>query len=276
MGKSRQMKTSPVRRVQRLSALVACVAVLFVLFFQVNKRGPLGDSNPSAKDPYDAVGSFAIQGAPLIALFTYARALRWCQDPAQANKARLILRGNGLVLAAIWITLIADWIAVATHAAPPLSWRMVLLLELELMSLLALFGAIALAVVLARTQTVPPPRDLTLADGIDDLWILVRIPVTRTAAFLPPGLVAWVNRFSSDRLFTRVPWMDPRVHPWRFACALGLLAGLALVLAQAQEGLPPTLAVGLIVAGIFIGGELVATLLGFAILGGYLGVRPGL
>jgi hypothetical protein len=41
-----------------------------------------------------------------------------------------------------------------------------------------------------------------------------------------------------------------------------------------QEGLPPSLKIGLLVAGIFISAELAATLLGFAILGGYLGLRP--
>ena len=268
------MNQQAVRRVHRLTALIACAAILFVLFFQINKRGPLGDVNPFAEDPYDAIGSFAIQGALLIAILSYARALRWRDSPAQAGKARLILRGNVLVLSAIWITLIADGIAVATHPVPPSSWGTALLVELGLMSLLTLVCTAALALVVARTQTASPPRDLTPADGIDDLWALMRVPVTRAGAFLPAALVAWVNRWNSDRFFARVQWVDPRDHPWRFACALGLLAGVGLVLAQLQEGLPPSLTIGLIVTGIFIGGEFVATLLGFAILGGYLGVRP--
>ena len=41
-----------------------------------------------------------------------------------------------------------------------------------------------------------------------------------------------------------------------------------------QEGLPPSLKAGLLVAGIFISAELGATLLGFALFGGYLGLRP--
>jgi hypothetical protein len=78
--------------------------------------------------------------------------------------------------------------------------------------------------------------------------------------------------FNSDRLFARLPWVNPRPHPWRFAWALGLVVGAGLVLAQLQEGLPPSLRTGLIVMGIFISAELVATLLGFAIFGGYLGL----
>jgi hypothetical protein len=268
------MNQRTVQCVHRVTALIACAAILFCLFFQVNNRGPLGDVNPFGQDPYDAVGSFAFQGALLIAILTYARALRWRDAPTQASSVRLIFRGNGLVLAAIWVTLIADLIAEIVRPLPPSYWGTVLLVELGLMGLLACLCTLALAIVLVRIPSVTPPRDLTPADGIDDLWTLVRVPVTRAGAFLPPAFVAWVNRLNSDRLFARVPWLNPRTHPWRFACGLGLLVGLGLALTQLQEGLPPSLTIGLIATGIFIGGEFVATLLGFAVLGGYLGVRP--
>jgi hypothetical protein len=68
--------------------------------------------------------------------------------------------------------------------------------------------------------------------------------------------------------------MDPRLHSWRFTAILGLCAGAMLILAQLQEGLPPNLFTGLLLAGIFISVELAATLLGFAIFGSYLGLRP--
>jgi hypothetical protein len=45
------------------------------------------------------------------------------------------------------------------------------------------------------------------------------------------------------------------------------MLGILLVIAQLQEGLPPSFAIGLLVMSIFISVELVATLLGFAILG---------
>jgi hypothetical protein len=68
--------------------------------------------------------------------------------------------------------------------------------------------------------------------------------------------------------------LNPRTHSWRFACALGLLGGVALAVAQLREGLPPNPVIGLLVTGIFVGAELIGTILGFAILGGYLGLRP--
>jgi nicotinamide riboside transporter PnuC len=77
-------------------------------------------------------------------------------------------------------------------------------------------------------------------------------------------------------LFARLPWLNPRLHPWRFTAAIGLLVGVLLVIAKMQEGLPPNIAIGLLVAGIFISVELGSTLMGFAIFGGYLGLRPPL
>jgi hypothetical protein len=144
------------------------------------------------------------------------------------------------------------------------------------MFLLALICVIALTVVFRRIQTVAPPRDLTPADAIDDLWTLVRVPVTKASAAIPVprAFAEWVKRFNSDWLFAGVQWLNPRIYPWRFACALGLLVGIGLTLAQLQEGLPPSFGIGLLVAGIFISAEFVATLVGFAIFGGYLGLRP--
>jgi hypothetical protein len=268
------MNEKTTQRVHRVTALITLAAIVFYLFFQINKGGPFRDINPFGEDPYDAVGSFAIQGALLIGILIYARALRLWDAPPQAAKTRLILRGNLLVLSAILVTLSADAIAEVVRPLPPSYWGNVLLVELALMFVLALMCVMALTVVFRRIQAVSPPHDLTPADGIDDLWTLVRVPVMKAGAFLPRACVAWVKRFNSDWLFARVPWLSPRSHPWRFASALGLLVGMGLALAHLQEGLLPSLKIGLFVAGIFISAELAATLLGFAILGGYLGLRP--
>jgi hypothetical protein len=57
---------------------------------------------------------------------------------------------------------------------------------------------------------------------------------------------------------------------------VGFLVEVLPVLTQLQEGLPPSLGNGLLVMGIFIGVEFVATLVVFAVFGGYLGLRPAL
>ena len=270
------MNKEMIQRLYRVTMLNTLAAIVFYLFFQVNKGGPFRDINPFGEDPYDAVGSFAVQGALLIGILTYARALRLHVDPVQATKARLILRGNLLVLGAILVTLIADAIAEIVHPLPMPFWGKVLLVELVVMFVLVTIGAIALGLTFRSVQTVPPPHDLTPADGLDDLWTLVRIPAQKASAILPHEFLEWVLQLNSDWLFSRVQWLNPRVYPWRFAICLGLLVGVGLTLAQLQEGFPPSLKIGLIVAGIFISGEFAATLAGFAVFGGFLGLRPPL
>jgi hypothetical protein len=250
-----------VRRAHHATALIAVAAFLFYLFFQVNKNGPFRELNPFGVDPYDAVGSFAIQIALLVGLLTYARALRILVDPGQAAKMRLVLRGNLLVLLAILVTLVVDGIAVYLHPVVSSYWGRVLLVELGLIFLLAGICILALIGAFWHLPTPIPYHNLTPADAIDDLWILVRLPASKFSAALP------------QRLLT-LPWINPRLHPWRFALGLGILVGAGLVLAQMQEGLPPSLQIGMLVIGIFISAELAATLIGFAVLGGYLGLRP--
>jgi len=233
------MDAKTVRRIHRVTVLVLFAAIAFYLFFQVNKSEPFREVNPFGEDPYDAVGSFAIQGAILIGMLTYARALRFYFDLAQAPKARLILRGNLLVMVAIWVTLIADLVAEMVRVYQSSYWGNVIRVDLGLMFVLATICLVALAVVFRRIPIVSPPVDLTPADGIDDLWTLVRVPVRLAKKFLPRRLVGWVEHFSSDRLFTRASWVNPRTHPWRFAVALGLLVGIGLVAAQLQEGYLP-------------------------------------
>jgi hypothetical protein len=125
-----------------------------------------------------------------------------------------------------------------------------------------------------RLPTPAPPTNLTPADAIDDLWSLVRIPVLKFTVHHPNRFLDSVARFNSDQLFKHVSWLNPRSHPWRFTSLLALLVGLLLVVVQLQEGLPSSLKFALLTAGIFISIEFVAILLGYVILGDYLGLRP--
>jgi hypothetical protein len=259
----------------RVTALILIAAAVFYVFFQTNKRGPFLDLNPFANDPYDAVGSFAIQIALLIGLLNYGRALRLREDAAQVNKIVLIVRGNALVLLSIWVTLIADGVALRLHRMPASFWTNVLWTEMAAMTLFAVACSAALAVLIARVPTVAPPSDLTPADGIDDLWTLVRAPMVRARTVIPGAWVAAAERFNADALFARFPWTHARRHPWRFACVLGLFVGVGLAALQLEEG-APSLKIAILVALIFISAEFIATLAGFAIFGGYLGLRPAI
>jgi hypothetical protein len=196
---------------------------------------------------------FTTQVVFVAAAITYARALRWRTDPAQHSKAALILRGNIVALVFTLATLVLDTVAKFRLSRP--LWTRV---AIAVLYLLTLASVAALAAVFRQISPLPPPTDSTMADALDDLWTLIRVPA------------GW----DIGSLFARVQWAHPRRHPWRLACVLGIAAGLLLFLAHLQEGLPPSLRTGLLVAGIFVSIEFVATMLGFAALGGYLGLRP--
>ncbi len=262
------------KSIYRVTLLVAFTAALFYLFFAGSKSQPFRDVNPFNDDPYDAFGSFGFQVALLTAMVTYARALRLRESAAHTAKTRLILRGNKVVLAAILISLVADTAGEILHPLPPSYWGAILNWALLFMFALTFACAAALIAVFRQVHTPEPPPNLTPADGLDDLWTLVRIPVARMRSMLPGAFVQWVQNFTADRLFSRFPWTSPRSHPWRFACALGALAGIGLSVAHLQEGLPPSLEIGLFITAIFIGVEFTAAMLGFVLLGGYLGLRP--
>jgi len=260
--------------VYRVTRLTLMAAVAFWLFFGLSKREPFRSVNPFADDPYDAVGSLAFQVAVLVGLLSYARALRLRADPGLVANARLILRGNAVVLIVIALTLVTDTVAVVRESPPWSSWLAILLLGLVAMWAFLLRCVFALTHVQRSVETAAPPRNLTPAEGLDDLWTLVRVPAMSRQGALPGRMAAWVDRWKSESLFSRAEWLDPRRHQWRFALALGSSVGLGLAAAQlAEGGGPPNIRVGFLVAAVFVVGEALATLLGFAALGPYLGLR---
>lgn len=268
------MKSHSLMRIHRITALILLITIVFSLFFQISKAGQVREINPFLNDPYDAVGSIAVQVALFVSLLSYARVLRWSTDPAQEPKARLILRGDILVLMAIFITLCTDLAAEFAVPMPDSYWGAILRLELGGMFFLIIVCGVGLWSAIKAAPTMAPLSNLTLADAIDDLWSLVQVPVMRAGSLLPASISRWIQVMNSDRLFARLRWINPRKHAWRFTAFTGLLAGVLLILGQLQEGRPPNLATGLLVAGIFISVEFVATMLGYIIFGGYLGLRP--
>ena len=82
------------RSLSRVTAWVLSLAVAFLVFFLVNKLDPFRAANPFGDDPYDAVGSFAVQLAFLVAWLSFSRVLRLRGDVSQRNKSRLVVRGD--------------------------------------------------------------------------------------------------------------------------------------------------------------------------------------
>src|SRR6516164_553800 len=80
------MEEETMSRSVKVSALLTLgLAILLYLFFDSCKHAPaLSQVNPFADDPYDSVGSFAVQLAPFFALIAILRAFR----PYQTEKVR--------------------------------------------------------------------------------------------------------------------------------------------------------------------------------------------
>jgi hypothetical protein len=267
--------------------------VAFYVLFQLSKLQAISAVNPFANDPYDAVGSIAVQVALAVGLLTLARLVRHKTDNViPENRLRLILRGLLVTLTAIVLTISTDLVAVLQHPIPldRSTPAMALLAGLGLLSMLTLAAAVAFA------DTVRGWRAAGYASGageawndagalgevLADFWALAEaaaqwlvgwLPVLAPLWQLADRLVRWVGR----QWTTRVPWLNPQTHPWRFFSLVALGAGIALALAQGiGEGLPSNPALTLKVAALFIGIEFTAALLGFLVLGGFLGLRPRL
>jgi hypothetical protein len=102
----------------KVSALLAMgLAILFFLFFDICKHAPIfSQVNAFAEDPYDSVGSFAVQLAPFLALLAIIRAFR--PYPSQKTRDRqlvLFARTAYFSCLAVAVTLVADMIAMIRH-----------------------------------------------------------------------------------------------------------------------------------------------------------------
>jgi hypothetical protein len=97
------------------------MALLFYVFFSATKHvHQFAIINPFAEDPYDAVGSFAVQIALFLALLSCLRSLLAGHPETNSrDQFDLVSRGNLLAFSAIALTLAADVVALARHTS---SW----------------------------------------------------------------------------------------------------------------------------------------------------------
>src|SRR5882757_7375205 len=106
------------RALQRDALRMLATALVFCFFFQATKHlSAWARVNPFAEDPYDAIGSFAVQFAVFVALLSIIRVVRVGSFPLNARAQRLIARGDLLCVAAVTLTLLGDCVALARHTA---------------------------------------------------------------------------------------------------------------------------------------------------------------
>jgi Ca2+/Na+ antiporter len=99
------------------TGLVCGLAVVFNVFFSFEKHDPvLVAVNPFTTDPYDAVGSLAIQAAVIFALLAVLRTFQQSRanTPAQAQQVVLV-RAQLAATLAVLLALVADAVALARH-----------------------------------------------------------------------------------------------------------------------------------------------------------------
>ena len=106
------------KRAKRDAVFSFALALLFYGFFDASKHvRSFAQNNPFAADPYDAIGSFAVQVALFLGLLSMLRAFRPCtEDALVSGRLRLIATSRMLSAIATGLTMLADATAVIRQA----------------------------------------------------------------------------------------------------------------------------------------------------------------
>ena len=276
-------------QLQRAALLTFAASLIFWAFFQIGKSPNFVTANPFANDPVDAIGSIAVQVALAVSILTLARAAQVGHAPtASTYKRRLIVRGNSVALLAIGVTLVADTFMELQYPTWDTSiWGQLLVVGLGTMALITCAAGLATVAAARRLSATPtsegPPigEAGSLGEALGDLWALVRKILAWFGRNFPrlSRPLRWIDNLG-NLLFEWMmnwPWIGPRSHPWRFCASVALALGVALATGHGlEEGPSFNLTMTVLVWSIFIVVELAAGLLGFLLLGGFLGLRPPL
>jgi hypothetical protein len=248
--------------VGRAAGAVLVAAFVFMAFqLPVKRFLGLSDELPWSDDPYDAATSFALLFVPLIAAVCLVR-LALCRrdQPLPLDRVIGVLRGCLVVLGAMIVTLVSDWISVALQAnrSAWVAGTGILIGAAVVQSLLVTIACVSL---LRASRLVPrvtgDQRPVT--DGLSDLLVLAE-RCTRwfgpLARFAHAG-IAWL-----DRAVARTIRRLPIVAAAAAALAFGVILALNTLL---REGGGPALWIDVVVGSSGMFAFLVAA-------GSYLGL----
>jgi len=276
---------------RRNAVVLPGLVALFYWSFQFAKHDPaLRDIIPFGEDPYDAIGSFAVLIAPLVALISVVRAFRPYGEPAPSPSQLVYLaRTQAAVVLPVEITLVADAVAMARH---PGMW----IGAASRNRLIALLGVLALAVVAAHLliRATLPQGSRSRGPGAASaallaLLILAVYPervIHATATHLFTVVAGAALLFAPMRplLTALVPYDEGETgttrassrffnapQRWGAVLLVGLLIGGFLFLAEMRDGAPPTGRL-LFVASVYVGLAITGLLIAYASLGKPLGL----
>lgn len=181
-------------------------------------------------------------------------------EPSPANSTRPMGMALGVCAAGLLIM-----------ACYPEEWRtgsIVGAVATAMLGMLVLFGV---SWALARAM-FPAVEAGTYDDVLDDLLAIYDRLKTHAGPVL--GMFDGLERLAGAQLLRRLlAWLDPRRHAWNFVLPAALLTGILLMTAEALgEGLAPQMSTVVLVAAVFIGIEGMGVLIGYGLLGSWLGV----
>jgi hypothetical protein len=299
---------NPRDRTLAVASLLA-TAAFGVLFFAIKHRPRLAAVAPFVEDPYDAVGSFAVQLAAVAAALSALRAVAGAGATPGAPDP-MIERSAGVAWLALFVALAADAVAMARH---PGAWMGVPVGRAlaALVFLCVLVSAAGIAMIARssdawerarRTIVVAAAGALALA-LFPETWrrgvagaILVAMAGAAILLFetWALALVLWPLGSETDQdlmdllagvraqakqegahvrpeapAFAR--WL--RARHWRVVAVVAVASGLALAATEAfGEGLPASARRALLVLSVFTAIESAGILLGYALFRRRLGL----
>ena len=284
----------------KLSAvLVFLVSVLFFLFFEISKHNPLfSHINAFAEDPYDAIGSFGIQAALLLAALSLLRAF-WpypTNEPSE-NRKVLLARTQMMTVLAVGVTLAADSVVMLRYPSMWASSAGGHLLAM-LLAGLALLTATVGSLVYRLARGIALPK-------VPNVWsraVVICFATVFVLAFYPdnwrqntPGalltalvgtVLLVVPMWALGRVL--IPYRegidrdDPalaavsylRKYQWAFIVLAGVLTGFCLGLSELWEpgGRPQITPRIALVMAVYVGLETAGILIGYGFLRKPLGL----
>ena len=282
---------------KRNSVLSLALAALFGWMFMFAKQDPaLSGIIAFGEDPYDAVGSFAIVVALLVAALAGVRAFRPYRTPPSAPQQVHLVRAQAAVTLGVFITLGADAIAMTRH---PSMW----IHASSRTELMALLGGVALVAIVVHllilgASPVAPTEDrpsrwkraataIVAAAGVVafypeqlvvGVWThLVTVVVGALILFAPmrPLLIALVPdpEVEAQRQTTMPRRRFGSAGAWLVVTLLGFALGVFTFLGELSEGGGGQPIVRLLfVAAVFLGLAIAGLLIAFAFLGAPLGL----
>ncbi|HVC41596.1 MAG TPA: hypothetical protein VND54_06430 [Candidatus Saccharimonadales bacterium] len=249
------------RQLGRAAFGTLVVGALFVVFaVAVKQFRVLSDHVPWQNDPYDAVVSFTVFFIPLTAAMGMVR-MSLCRRSRPLPVARVIsvMRGGRVVIGAMLLTVLSDWISVALQVDRA-TWNA------ATATTLALLAAVTALVIAAGVVHVRASRLIRgLGDGshVSDWFSDLVAAAELSASWLGPlkllgvRLIGWV-----DRRVVGAIRRDPVISASGAALAFGLLLALNTLL---REGPGPAIWLDVLVGGSGMFAFLVAA-------GAYLGL----